>query len=93
MKVRNVVGPEIRRLRYARGWSQAKLALKLQLAGWDISRSGVAKIEAQLVWVGDYELYYFTEVFRVTLEALFPKVDPRKPLYQTLAELTQKRPR
>ena len=48
------------------------LALKLQMAGWDISRSGIAKIECQLVWVGDFELFYFTKVFKVTLEDLFP---------------------
>ena len=88
MKRRNVVGPQIRKLRYARGWSQAKLALKLQLAGWDISRSGVAKIESQLVWVGDYELFYLSEVFQIAVGDLLPRLDPAKPLYETVERLT-----
>jgi len=36
--VKNIVGPQIRKWRYARGWSQARLAVKLQLNGLDISR-------------------------------------------------------
>jgi ribosome-binding protein aMBF1 (putative translation factor) len=32
----NLVGPQIRRLRVERGWSQAKLAMQFQLRGLDI---------------------------------------------------------
>ena len=88
MRRLNVVGPQIRRLRYSRGWSQSELAVKLQLAGWDISRSGVGKIESQLVWIGDYELVYLMKIFNVPLEELFPSIDPRRPLYDTVCELT-----
>ena len=87
MKRRNVVGPQVRRLRYARGWSQSELAVKLQLAGWDISRSGVAKIEAQLVWVGDFELFYLMKVFQVTLADLLPKLDPGRPVHETVESM------
>ena len=89
MRRLNVVGPQIRRLRYSRGWSQSELAVKLQLAGWDISRSGVGKIESQLVWMGDYELFYLMKIFDVPLEELFPSIDPRRPLYETVCELTK----
>ena len=37
----NIIGPEIRRIRKQRGWSQSKLALHLQSVGWNISRSGL----------------------------------------------------
>ena len=87
VKRRNVVGPQVRRLRYARGWSQSELAVKLQLAGWDISRSGVAKIEAQLVWVGDFELFYLMKVFQITLPDLLPKLDPGRPVHETVESL------
>lgn len=89
MRRLNVVGPQIRRLRYTRGWSQSELAVKLQVAGWDISRSGVAKIESQLVWIGDYELFFLTKIFKVPLADLFPSIDPQRPLYETVCELTK----
>jgi ribosome-binding protein aMBF1 (putative translation factor) len=46
MLYKNNIGPQVRRRRYALGWSQSILAAKLQIAGLDISRSGVSKIEA-----------------------------------------------
>jgi len=90
MKFLNVVGPQIRKLRYGRGWSQSELAVRLQLAGWDISRSGLAKIESKLVWVGDFELFYLMKVFQVGAEALLPKIDSQKPTHEALLLLLQK---
>ena len=60
-------------------WSQHKLAIKLQLVGWDVTRSTVAKIEARVIWVGDFQLFYFTRIFRVSLEDLFPVINQQDP--------------
>ena len=90
MRGRNVVGPLIRTMRMTRGWSQGQLALRLQVAGLDVSRSGVAKIESQLVWVGDYELFYLAKVFRIDIQSLLPTIDYRKPLNETMETLTKK---
>ena len=90
MKFLNVAGPQIRKLRCARGWSQSELAVKLQLAGWDISRSSLAKIEARLVWVGDYELFYFIQVFKIGLESLFPQIDSEKRPHEALQLLLKR---
>ena len=90
MRGRNIVGPQVRKMRMAKGWSQRQLAGRLQLEGLDVSRSGVAKIESQLVWIGDYELFYLAKVFRVDIETLFPKIDYRKPLNETLEALIKK---
>ena len=68
----NVIGPVVQRLRKQRGWSQARLAERLLSVGWRISRSGLAKIECRVVWVGDFELLYFVNVFGVGIGALFP---------------------
>lgn len=35
MRYKNNIGPQVRRRRYALGWSQSDLATKLQLAGFD----------------------------------------------------------
>jgi len=69
--VRNVVGPVIRRLRNERDWSQELLAAKLQLNGWDCTRSWLAKIEAQQVYVKDFQLLYFCAVLGTELEELY----------------------
>jgi transcriptional regulator with XRE-family HTH domain len=78
MRHLNVIGPQIRKLRYRQRWSQNDLAIKLQLIGWDITRSTVAKIESRLMWVGDWQLFYFTRVFKVELQDLFPPLDPHE---------------
>ena len=79
MRYKNNVGPQVRRRRYALGWSQSDLATKLQLAGWDISRSGVSKIEARLSYVDDKALLYLAEVLKIPVQELFPAENARKP--------------
>ena len=65
MRYKNNIGPQVLRRRYALGWSQSILAAKLQIDGFDISRSGVSKIEARLSYVDDKALLYLAEVLRV----------------------------
>ena len=66
----NLVGPNVRKLRAAQGFSQAKLASKCQLKGWDITREGIAKIEGGTRHVNDRELVYLCRVFCVKAEVL-----------------------
>lgn len=68
---KNSTGPVIRQLRNRAGWTQDELAAKLQLKGWDCTRSWLAKIEAQQVYVKDFELLYFRAVFGKSLEELY----------------------
>ena len=91
MKYYNIVGPQIRKLRYARRWSQSKLAGKLQRAGWDISRSGLSKIEARLRFALDFELDYLAEVLGVELKDLFPNRTASEPTYDHLNRLMNRR--
>jgi transcriptional regulator with XRE-family HTH domain len=72
MKKLNVIGRQVGRLRYQRGWTQEILAARLQLAGWTISRSGVSKIESGLVYVPDFRLPCFARLFGVAIEDLYP---------------------
>lgn len=72
MRYLNLIGPQIRRLRSQKGWTQEELAGALQRAGLDISRSGLAKIEARMVWVGDHETIFFMKVLGVSFEDLLP---------------------
>ena len=71
----NWAGEKIRIVRMTRGWSQSKLATKLQLAGWKISRSKLAKIEAGLAPIWDFQLLYFSYVLGVHLDVITPNFD------------------
>jgi transcriptional regulator with XRE-family HTH domain len=70
---RNVIGPQLRRIRTGKELSQPKLAEVLQRKGWDISRDTIAKIEGQTRWVADFEVVFIAEVLGVTLDELFPR--------------------
>ncbi len=69
----NVVGPQVRRQRNRKGWTQAVLAQKLQLQGWSISVGSLGKLEAQLRRVPDCELMFLAKVLGVFISDLFPK--------------------
>jgi transcriptional regulator with XRE-family HTH domain len=68
----NLVGPQVRRLRMAAGLSQEALAAKLQLAGWDLSRGGLAKVEARVRLINDAEAWLLAKVLACPLTDLFP---------------------
>lgn len=68
----NIVGPQVRRWRFTRDWSQAKLAAQLQLKGFDVSRGIVAQIEGQTHCVKDKDLFFFVRAFGIGLYDLFP---------------------
>jgi transcriptional regulator with XRE-family HTH domain len=69
---KNIVGPQVARLRYQAGLSQSELAAKLQLAGWDASRGMVAGIEGQVRCVTDREFVLLAKVLSVPLDGLLP---------------------
>lgn len=68
---RNVVGAMVRKRRAELGWSQAGLAAKCQLAGWDVSRSIIAAIEGRVRWVGDFEALLLARVLKVSVADLY----------------------
>ena len=68
----NLVGPQVRKWRNRKGWSQQLLATKLQLRGWSISRDSIANLELQRRRVPDCEMLFLARVLGVGLEDLFP---------------------
>jgi transcriptional regulator with XRE-family HTH domain len=71
--VMNVVGPQVRKLRNQKGWSQETLAAKLQLIGWSIGRDSVASLESQRRRVPDCEIIFMARALGVRTETLFPR--------------------
>ena len=72
-KEQNIVGPVVRKLRMDAGLSQEALAARLQVAGWDLSRAGLSKIEARLRRVNDAELLVLSRVLKCGVGDLYPK--------------------
>jgi transcriptional regulator with XRE-family HTH domain len=69
----NLIGPQVRKWRTKKGWSQQTLATKLQLRAWNISRDSLASLELQRRRVSDCELLFFIKVLGVRFEDLFPR--------------------
>ena len=79
---RNIVGPVVRRLREAAGYSQPMLVARLNLGGWDISRETLAKIESQIRWISDFELIRLADALQVEVPDLFVGAEKPAPGYQ-----------
>jgi transcriptional regulator with XRE-family HTH domain len=92
MKTRNLIGRQVQKLRVAKQWSQKKLAEQLQLGGLDKSREAVARIEAQLVSVREYEMLFIAEALEVPWPILLADVDPNKKALEVVEALMKPRP-
>ncbi len=68
----NLVGKRVRTLRMTAGLSQEAFSARLQLAGWDLSRAGLSKIEAGLRRVNDAELWVLAGTLGVGVRDLYP---------------------
>ena len=68
----NLVGLQVRRLRMDAGLSQEAFAARLQLAGWDLSRAGLSKIEAGLRRVNDAELWMLAKALGIAVGEVYP---------------------
>lgn len=70
----NLVGPVVKtyRVGHVPPMTQSELAARLQLAGWEISRTGVAKIELGLRRVTDVEVWHLANALGVSVRMLFP---------------------
>jgi transcriptional regulator with XRE-family HTH domain len=70
----NVIGRNVARLRYQRGWSQDELVTQLQLVGnINMTRDILANIETLRSPADSKQIEFFAEVFRIPEQALFPK--------------------
>lgn len=71
--VRNIIGKRVKQARLTKRprLTQAALAARLQLDNWDIDRVGVAKIEAGLRQVTDFEVPKLARALDVDINWLF----------------------
>ena len=68
---KNVCGIRIRELRKAKHLTQAQLAIKAQLEGYDkITETAIVKLERGTRFVADYEVKIFARILDTTVEYL-----------------------
>jgi hypothetical protein len=70
-RTKNMLGPQIRKLRCARSWSQARLAVQLQLNGLDVSREVLAQMECQLHCIRDKHIFHLARALEVKMSDFF----------------------
>jgi hypothetical protein len=68
----NIIGRNVARFRYQKGWSQDLLVTKMQLLGIYITRDILANIETLRTTATDKQIVVFAEVFGVPVGDLFP---------------------
>lgn len=68
-------GRNLRQLRMERGLTQEQVTARLQLAGCDLTRSALAKIEAGQRHVYSDELYALRNALDVSYEELLPPME------------------
>jgi transcriptional regulator with XRE-family HTH domain len=71
-QLQNIVGPQIRKLRYQQEVTQEMFAARCSILGWDLSRGTLSKIEAQLRCVTDAELVILAKALKVEVSAILP---------------------
>lgn len=71
----NICGKVIAARRKEMGKSQRQLADMLQLAGLDIDKNAIQRIEAGKRFVTDIELTYFSKVLDLSFESLLTYCD------------------
>lgn len=67
---KNLISQRLIELRGTHGLSQRDLAQKLQLAGYDMDKNVITRIETNKRYVTDLELKALSEVFGVTYDYL-----------------------
>ena len=69
----NAIDSQLKALRRAQKLTQAMLAARCGMLGWDIGENVITKIETGVRCVTDYELLFLAAALRVRAEDLLPR--------------------
>lgn len=76
---KNLIADNLIELRKRHRFSQRLLAYKLQLAGYDMDKNVITRIETNKRYVTDIELKALCEVFNITYEELIEGKKDKRP--------------
>ena len=87
MKKLNLIWKQVVKLRRDRDWTQEKLAVELNHAGWhNATRSTVSKIEGGTIHIADFDVLIVAAALKVRHTDLFPPIDWQRPMDETIHE-------
>ena len=73
----NVVGPLVRSHRVSQGLTQQALAIRCNLAGFDIGRETVSQIERGVRGISDLEMILLARALKIQITELVPRRLPK----------------
>ena len=79
VRLSNVIGPAVVRMRSRRDWTQDDLVVHLQLLGYDVTRDIIANIEIGRSSASDTLVFALAQAFDVPMASLFPSQLPVYP--------------
>ncbi len=68
----NIVGPQIKAIRESKKMTQEELTAQCNLIGWNISRGTLAKIEAKVRRITDFEVAIVSKALKTKVQDLYP---------------------
>lgn len=71
---KNALGPVIKEIRLAAGWSLEQLASRLTHEGWTCAADQLERVESQEVGIKDFELLYFSAALGVSADELWKRL-------------------
>lgn len=79
----NLCGPAVARLRRKNDFTQTELRQRCRLAGWNVARSVLAKVENQSRSVSDFELVALARALGVPVPRLLRPLPVIRPAKKT----------
>lgn len=76
---KNLIGLHLKELRKEHQLSQRDLARQLQLAGFDMDKNVITRIETNKRYITDLELKALTEIFHVSYDYLIDGCEKKQP--------------
>ena len=73
----NLTGEQIAEIRKSQKISQRKLAIKIQLMGYDVDHYFIRRVENGERFVTDIDLVIFSRAFSVPIETFFEKTEEK----------------
>ena len=70
---KNIIGPVIKKLRTQNKMSLATVSKQMELRGVITSPTTISRIENNLRFAADYEVLVLADIFKVSVDALYPK--------------------
>lgn len=67
----NVIGKYVKEIREKQGLTQEQLAIRIEMAGWQVDRFIVSKIERGDRQVSDFEAQLIAKALKVSIANLF----------------------